>query len=99
MEKASVFFKRIMLGLLLALLALTLLLMLREGLGSRSYLLAMALGLIACYALGTAWFMIQTGNGLVASLGLCVVPFLPGDAVKIAAASILAWPVRKAIER
>ena len=59
----------------------------------------MLLGSAALYAVGTAWFMIQTGNGLVASLGMCVVPFLPGDAVKIAAASILAWPVRKAIER
>ena len=59
----------------------------------------MLLGTAVLYAVGTAWFMIQTGNGLVASLGLCVVPFLPGDAVKIAAASILAWPVRKAMER
>ena len=46
MEKASVFFKRIMLALLLALLALTLLLMLGVGLESRSYLLAMAGGAV-----------------------------------------------------
>ena len=44
MEKASVFFKRVMLGLLLALLGLTLVLILREGLVSHSYLYAMALG-------------------------------------------------------
>ena len=44
MEKASVFFKRAMLGLLLALLGLSLALILREGLVSRSYLYAMALG-------------------------------------------------------
>jgi biotin transporter BioY len=32
-------------------------------------------------------------------MGMCVVPFLPGDAIKIVAASLLAWPVRKAIYR
>lgn len=57
----------------------------------------MAAGTAMLYALGTAWFMIQTGNGLGAALGLCVLPFLPGDAVKIAAAATLAVPVRKAV--
>ena len=46
MEKLSVFFKRIMLGLLLLVLALTLGLIVREGLTSRSYLLALAAGAI-----------------------------------------------------
>ena len=46
MENASVLFKRIMLGLLLALLALTLALVVREGLQSHSYLLALAAGLV-----------------------------------------------------
>ena len=55
-----------------------------------------AAGTAALYALGTAWFMIQTGNTAGAALGLCVAPFLPGDAVKIIAASLLAGPVRKA---
>ncbi|WP_312642569.1 biotin transporter BioY [Hydrogenoanaerobacterium sp.] len=51
--------------------------------------LAMAAGLILCYALGTAWFMFVTKNGLIQSLLLCVVPFLIGDALKIAAAAFL----------
>lgn len=55
-----------------------------------------AAGTAALYALGTAWFMIQTGNTACAALGLCVVPFLPGDAVKIIAVTLLAGPVRKA---
>ncbi|MBQ4016686.1 MAG: hypothetical protein II608_04020, partial [Oscillospiraceae bacterium] len=46
MEKVSVFFKRIMLGLLLLLLALTLGLVVREGVQSRSYLLALAAGAV-----------------------------------------------------
>ena len=58
----------------------------------------MAAGTAVLYAVGTAWFMIQTGNSLGAALGLCVLPFLPGDAVKIAAAAMLAVPVRKAVK-
>jgi biotin transport system substrate-specific component len=57
----------------------------------------MALGTAALYLIGTAWFMIQTRNTLAASMGMCVIPFLPGDAVKIVAASLLARPVRKAL--
>jgi len=57
----------------------------------------MALGTAVLYLIGTAWFMIQTRNTLAASMGMCVIPFLPGDAVKIVAASLLARPVRKAL--
>lgn len=46
MEKASVFFKRIMLGVLLAVLGLSFALIVREGVGSRSYLYALALGAV-----------------------------------------------------
>lgn len=49
----------------------------------------LAVALLACYSLGTLWFMLSTGTGLAAALLLCVVPFLPGDAVKIAAALLL----------
>ena len=50
---------------------------------------AMITGLLLCYALGTAWFMISTHTGLWAALVSCVIPFLPGDALKIAAAAVL----------
>lgn len=56
----------------------------------------MTAGTAVLYAVGTAWFMIQSGNALGTSLGLCVLPFLPGDAAKIAAVTLLAPPVRKA---
>ena len=59
----------------------------------------MLLGTAALYAVGTAWFMIQTKNPLGAALGLCVIPFLPGDAAKIAAASLIAPPIRRALIR
>ena len=38
-------------------------------------------------------------NTLGGALALCVLPFLPGDAVKILAASLLAPPVRRALRR
>ena len=55
MEKASVFFKRIMLGILLAVLGLTLCLVVREGLTAHSYLLALVLG--AGWAAGLYWLL------------------------------------------
>ncbi|MBR2697666.1 MAG: biotin transporter BioY [Clostridia bacterium] len=59
----------------------------------------MALGTAVLYAVGTAWFMVQTGNTLSAAMGMCVLPFLVGDALKIVAASAIAVPVRRAIYR
>ena len=56
MEKASVFFKRIMLGVLLAVLGLSFALIVREGVGSRSYLYALALG--AAWAAGL-WALLR----------------------------------------
>lgn len=45
--------------------------------------LSMIPGTLVCYALGTAYFMLSTGSALSSSLALCVLPFLPGDALKI----------------
>lgn len=50
---------------------------------------AMVLGTLLCYTAGTLWFMYITDNGLVPSLLMCVVPYLPGDALKMAAAAVL----------
>ncbi len=58
------------------------------------YALAMVCGLFICYVLGTAWFMISSGTGLGAAMLSCVVPFLPGDALKILAAAILVKKLR-----
>lgn len=61
--------------------------------------LALVLGLLACYVPGTAWFMLLTHLSLPVSLGYCVWPFLPGDALKIAAAALLAPRLDKALSR
>jgi len=57
----------------------------------------MAAGAAVLHPTGTLWFMAQTGNGLGSALSLCVVPFLPGDAMKIAAASLISVPVKKTL--
>ena len=43
----------------------------------------MVLGTAALYALGTAWYCVQGGVTPTAALAACVLPFLPGDGVKL----------------
>ena len=42
-------------------------------------------GTMLLYFTGTAWYCWQSGAEVSAALAVCVLPFLPGDAVKIAA--------------
>ncbi len=60
---------------------------------------AMLMGTFVLYLIGTVWFMALTGSSLGSALSICVVPFLPGDGIKILAVSLLAVPVRKAVYR
>jgi biotin transport system substrate-specific component len=55
---------------------------------------AMTAGMGLCYLLGTAWFMFSTQSDLGRSLTLCVLPFLPGDALKILTAAALTRRLR-----
>ena len=52
-------------------------------------IISLAAGLFCCYALGMVWFMHLTGSGLIEGLMGCVVPFLIGDGLKIALATVL----------
>ncbi|MEA5050699.1 MAG: biotin transporter BioY [Oscillospiraceae bacterium] len=58
---------------------------------------AMLLGTAALYALGTAWFIIETHSTLAYAASVCMLPFLLGDALKIAAASLLGQPIRRRV--
>ncbi len=60
--------------------------------------LSMLAGLLACYTLGTAWFMYVTKIDLYKSLTYCVFPFLIGDSLKIAVATLLTIRLKKAIK-
>ncbi len=67
--------------------------------------MAMIGGLAVCYLFGTIWFLIYmnvwmaTPYTLGQALLVCVVPFLIGDAIKIAAATALSYPLRKQLVR
>ena len=54
------------------------------------------LGMIAAtavgYTLGTAWYIVQSGNPLDVAMKYCVIPFIPGDLIKMVIA-MLAGPV------
>lgn len=64
-----------------------------------SMLLGMTVGTAALYAFGTAWFCILNHVGVLYALSICVVPFLFGDALKIAAVMILAPHLERAIAK
>lgn len=51
--------------------------------------------LIACYALGTLWFTHVTGTAFFAALGVCVLPFIIPDVLKIVLANIVAGRLNK----
>ncbi len=59
------------------------------------------IGMIAAtavlYLFGTVWYMISTETAFVPALSGCVIPFLPGDGVKIALAVILGTLLRSAL--
>ena len=61
--------------------------------------LSMAIGVAACYLFGTIWFMVVTGMDLWTSLLYCVVPFLPGDVIKILLAASLCRKLRGPLSR
>ena len=61
--------------------------------------LSMLAGTAVLYVLGTAWFIAQTHMNLAASMAACVIPFLPGDALKIAAVAVTAPPIEAAVRR
>ena len=67
--------------------------------------LFIVLGAVVLYTFGTVWFIIYktyllaSPTGIAEALMACVVPFLPADVIKIAAATLLAWPIRRAVYR
>ena len=68
------------------------------GFNAKGLVISMLAGVAACYVFGTIWFMAITGMNLRLSLTYCVLPFLPGDAVKIALAAFLALRLQKPLQ-
>ena len=73
------------------------------SLARRDSRLALALGLLlgtlVIYVLGVGWLTLGMGRSLGPALMLGAVPFLPGDAMKLAAAWVLSKPLRQGYER
>lgn len=74
-------------------------------LGKKKWVLAvsMAVGLLVCYAFGTAWFIVvYTGSKgaitLGAVLGMCVIPYIIPDAVKIVVALLLTGVLKRFVK-
>lgn len=59
---------------------------------------SMALGVMVCYAFGTAWFCIISEITFGKALTVCVLPYIPFDALKIAAAVFIARRTYKFID-
>ena len=65
-------------------------------------ILALVIGLICCYVYGTLWFVhIYTRDtgaiSILQALTWCVLPFIPFDAIKLAAAVLISNRVQKII--
>lgn len=61
--------------------------------------IGMIVGTVVLYAFGTAWFCVVSGMGLGEAMGLCVIPFLPGDFLKMVVVALVSVPVEIAIKK
>lgn len=61
--------------------------------------LGMVLGSVTDMAFGTVWYMYQSGVALVPALSACVIPFLPGNVIKIAGAAIVGKAVDERLRK
>jgi biotin transport system substrate-specific component len=59
---------------------------------------AMVVGTLILYALGVSWLKLLTGLALLKTITLGMLPFLPGDALKIAAAALIASALRPVMQ-
>lgn len=71
----------------------------RFGHFKAAFPIGMVLGTAVCYIFGTGWYMLQAQVSFPVAAGACVLPFLIGDCIKIALASVIAIPVRKLVNR
>lgn len=70
-----------------------------SGQSSPAYHVGMVLGLAICYIFGTVWLAGQLNMTFVAGLAVGVIPYLPGDAVKIIFTALIGPKLRREIYR
>lgn len=62
-------------------------------------LLGILLGTIVCYAFGTIWLAIQSDLSFISSLSVGVLPFIPGDFIKIGIATAIGYQLKKRLKK
>lgn len=63
------------------------------------YVLGMVIGMLICYLLGTLWLAKVGSFSFIVALGYGVIPFLLGDAIKIAIATIVGPILRRQLSK
>lgn len=63
------------------------------------YFLGMLLGTAVCYLFGTVWLGLQLDKTFMEALAIGVLPYIPGDLVKLASAMAVGFQVRKRLLR
>lgn len=58
-------------------------------------LIGMIVGTIICYVLGTAWFCFEAKSTVSGALSICVLPFIPGDLIKMIIAMLIGPAIKK----
>ncbi|MGN0400293.1 MAG: biotin transporter BioY [Blautia sp.] len=59
----------------------------------------MVLGTAVCYVFGTAWLCVQAGMNFKAGLAAGVIPYIPGDLIKIVIAIVVGTALRTAVNK
>lgn len=60
-----------------------------------NYVIFTLIGEVLLYALGCIWFIFQAGSNIQTALMACVIPFIPGDIVKMILAYLVASRLRR----
>lgn len=63
-----------------------------------AYFIGMILGTAVMYFIGTVWYICISKTNIITAISQCVLIFLPGDTVKIVAASIIGYIIRNRIK-
>ena len=63
------------------------------------YPVSMVAGTIICWLTGTLWYMIQTESSFISAVAICIAPFVIGDIIKISAACVLGFTLRKRLSK
>ena len=66
----------------------------KHGNNKAVFPLSMLLGTVICYLCGTLWYITQANCSVATAFFACIVPFILGDIIKIAAASIICITLR-----